>query len=160
MIDPSTGRMHPELGVILAARARPAFIIVLRLRPDSDAFPGRFFGIADETAGLRAVVGEIAPRGEHEHYEELGPLYIYELAGAPKASQTIAGIAAERKSFVIDFYLPGSETKLPAERVTVSHTLRRLRVERMTLGTVPQRVTCSEAELADLIFDSMTGACQ
>jgi hypothetical protein len=30
LIDPATGRVHPQLGLILAGRARPAFILVRR----------------------------------------------------------------------------------------------------------------------------------
>lgn len=160
MIDPATGRIHPELGVILAARIRPAFIMALRPRPADEMLPGRFLGIADETAGLRAVLGEDAPPERTRHYEELGPIYLYELATAPKASQTVASLAAGHRHLVIDFYLPGSKTSLPSRRFTVAHALRRLRVEQVTPATAPQRVTCSEAELAGLLLDTMTEACQ
>lgn len=160
MIDPDTGRIHPELGVILAARIRPAFIMVVRARPDNDPLPGRFLGIADETEGLHAVMGEVAPPERHERYDELGPLYIYELASAPKSSQTIADLAAEDKHLVIDCYLPGSGTSLPSRRFTVSRSLRRLHVERAEPATAPVRLTCSETELAGLLLDTMKEACQ
>lgn len=160
MIDPGNGRIHPKLGVILAARMRPAFIMVLRSRPDSATLPGRFLGIADEEEGLRAVMGEVAPPEKYDRYEELGPLYIYELASAPKSSQTIAGLAAQNKHLVADCYLPGSETNLPSHRFIVSHSLRRLHVERVTPTAAPTRLTCSEADLADLLLDTMTGACR
>lgn len=160
MIDPETRRVHPELGVILAARARPAFIVVIRARPDGGTAPGRFLGIADETAGLHAVLGETAPPGEHKHYEELGPLYIYELASPSKAGQTLADTAADRKHTVIDIYLPGSETNLPSRRFVISHALRKLRVELVTPTKVPQRISCSKTDFADLLLDTMTGACK
>lgn len=158
MLEPETGRIHPELGVILAARIRPAFIIVLRPRPDADVLPGRFLGIADEAEGLRAVMGEVAPPEKHDRYDELGPLYIYELATPQKSSQTIASLAAENKHLVIDCYLPGSGTTLPSQRFTVARSLRRLHVERATPSAAPQRVTASEADLADLLLDTMTEA--
>lgn len=160
MIDPDTGRIHPELGVILAARMRPAFIMVVRARPDSDPLPGRFLGIADEAEGLHGVMGEVAPPERHERYDKLGPLYIYELASAPKSSQTIAGLAVEDKHLVIDCYLPGAGSSLPSHRFAVSRSLRRLHVERTTPPAEPTRLTCSEADLADLLLETMTGACR
>jgi hypothetical protein len=159
MIDPATGRVHPQLGVILAARARPAFIVVQRLRPDGNPGPSRFLGIADETAGLRAVLGEATAPIVSKENEAAGPVYIYELSSPPKAARLLAELTAERKQYVIDFYLPGAQTSLPSERFTVTHALRRLRVERVTPTAVPQRLTCSEEELAELLLGTMTGAC-
>lgn len=160
MIDPETGRIHPQLGVILAARAKPAFIVVLRVRPDGDALPGRFLGIADEIAGLRAVLSETAPPVLSDKDKDAGPLYVYELSGPPKVSRYLAEFAAGGKHVTIDLYLPGSEANLPAERFIVTRAFRRLRVEHMTPGTAPRWMTCSEEELANMLLDTMAGACK
>jgi hypothetical protein len=160
MIDPETGSVHPQVGVILAARSRPAFIIVLRGRPDGDALPGRFLGLADEEAGLRAVLGETAPPLIAEENKDVGPLYLYELSGPARASRYLSGFAADAKHVVIDLYLPGTGTTAPAQRFAVNRGFRGLRVEHHTLGTAPRQVTSSQEELVGMILDAMTGACK
>lgn len=160
MIDPETGRVHPQLGVILAGRSRPAFIVILRGRPDGGALPGRFLGIADEAAGLRAVLAETAPPIVAKENEDVGPLYLYELLGPLRTSRCLAEFAAGGKHVTIDLYLPGSEANLPAERFIVTRAFRRLRVEHMTPGTAPRWMTCSEEALANMLLDTMAGACK
>lgn len=156
MIDPTTGSLAPLPGLVLAGRARPAFVIVCRPRPDADPGPAHAFGIADETAGLRAVLMEAAwPKD----YKWAGPAYTFVLAGAPTASHDLANWAAERKHRTLDLYLPGSETRLPSTRFVVTPALRRLHVDRVTPPGDPRRVTCSEEELAAMVLDEMTGAC-
>lgn len=160
MIDPASRRLHPQVGVILAARSRPAFIVVLRSRPDGDALPGRFLGIADEETGLRAVLGETAPPVITEENKDVGPLYMYELSGPIRASRNMAGFAGDNKHVVIDLYLPGAGTAVPSERFAVSRGFRGLRVERQSPGAPPRQVTSSQEELAGMILDAMTGACK
>jgi hypothetical protein len=121
--------VRPQLGVILAARSRPVFIMILRGRPDGEALPGRFLGIADETAGLRAALAETAPPMVAKENEDVGPLYMYELSGPPRTSRYLAKFAAESKHLVIDLYLPGAQTNLPSERFVVTRPLRRLHAE-------------------------------
>jgi hypothetical protein len=160
MIDPATGRIHPQLGVILAGRARPAFILLIRARPDSDPAPGRYLGIADEAEGLRAVRGEAPAFAERE---DTGPVYAYELSSPVKAADLLATFAAERNRLVFDLYLPGSQTGLPSQRFAVSRGPRRLRAE-LTVPSVPsmppRQVTCSTDDLAGLLLDSMKEACR
>lgn len=160
MIDPESNRLHPKLGLILAARSRPAFIVLLRARPDGDALPGRYLGIADETHGLRGVMAETAPPYVTKETSDVGPLYIYELAGPAKGSRSIADFAADGKHITIDFYLPGSEIRLPSERYVVTHGLRRLRIERHTPSVPPQQITASREDLAEMLLDKMMEACQ
>lgn len=161
MIDPGTGRVHPRLGIIIAARSRPAFIVMLRDRPDSDdALPSRFLGIMDEAAGLRAVLTETALPIVTRDNEHVGPLYVYELSAPPKCARTIADLASRSKRLVIDVYQPGSRTTLPSHRFTVSRSARKLRVEWRTPYTSPQQWTYSQDELADLLLDTIAGACQ
>lgn len=160
MIDPDTGRIHPLLGIILAARSRPAFIIIVRPRPDGDGLPVRFLGIADETTGLRAVLAENAPPTVVKENQDIGPLYSYELSGPRRTSRHIAEFTAEAKHPAIDLYLPGTGSGLPARRFLVARAHRHLKVERHSLGETPQQVTCSEEELADMLLDAMTEACK
>lgn len=160
MIDPATNRIHPKLGLILAARSRPAFIVLLRPRPDGNVLPGRYLGIADEEHGLRAVMAETAPPVVTQETADVGPLYIYELAGPAKGSRSIADFAADSKHVTIDFYLPGSEMSVPAQRYVVAHGLRRLRVERHTPSAPPQQITASREDLAEMLLDKMTEACK
>jgi hypothetical protein len=155
LIDPATGRVHPQLGLILAGRGRPAFILICRERPDAEPNMMHLFGIADETAGLRAVLIEgVLPM----QLKWAGPAYDYVLSSAPKVSRDLAKWAAERKHRTLDIYLPGSGTNLPSHRFVVAPALRRLHVERATPTTAAQRVTCSEEELAGLLLNAMTGA--
>lgn len=161
MIDPASGSLPPHVGVILAARLRPAFIIVLRGRADGDALPGRYLGLADEEAGLRAVLGESAPPVITDENKDVGPLYIYELSGPAKASRSLAGFAADGKHAVIDMYLPGGDTTLPSERFAVSRAFRRRHVEHhYSPGAPPRQVTSSQEELGEMLLDAMTGACK
>jgi hypothetical protein len=160
MIDPDTGRIHPLLAIILAARSRPAFIIIVRAQPDGAPLPVRFLGVADETAGLRAVLAENAPPTVVKENQDVGPLYSYELSGPRRTSRHIAAFTTEARHPAIDFYLPGSVSGLPAQRFLVTRALRGLRVERHTAGGAPQQVTCSQEELADMLLDTMTGACR
>lgn len=160
MIDPDTGRIHPLLGIILAARSRPAFIIIVRARPDGDGLPVRFLGIADETAGLRAVLAENAPPTVVEENQDVGPLYSYELSGPRRTSRHIASFTTKAKHPAIDLYLPGAESGLPAQRFLPTRAHRHLKIERHTQGETPRQVTCSEEELADMLLDAMTEACK
>lgn len=160
IIDPATGRINPLVAIILAARSRPAFIIIVRGQPDGPALPIRFLGIADETAGLRTVLAENASPAVAEANRDIGPLYGYELSGPRRTSRHIAEFTSHAKHPAIDLYLPGSESTLPAERFLVTRTLRRLHVERQIQGQEPRQVTCSQEELADMLLDAMTGACQ
>lgn len=155
LIDPATARVHPQLGLILAGRGRPAFILVCREKPDAEPNMMHVFGIADETAGLRAVLIEgVLPM----QLKWAGPAYDYVLSSAAKVSGDLAKWAGERKHRTLDIYLPGSETTLPSHRFVVTPALRRLHVERATPTTAAERVTCSEHELADLLLGVMTGA--
>jgi hypothetical protein len=87
LIDPATGRVHPQLGLILAGRARPAFILVCREKPDAESNMMHLFGIVDEAAGLRAVLIEgVLPM----QLKSAGPAYDYVLSSAPKVSRDLA----------------------------------------------------------------------
>lgn len=155
LIAPATGRVHPQLGLILAGRARPAFILVCREKPDAEPNMMHLFGIGDETAGLRAVLIEgVLPI----QLKWAGPAYDYVLSSAPKVSRDLAKWAGERKHRTLDIYLPGSETNLPLHRFVVTPALRRLHVERATPGAAAQRVTYSEQELAGMLLGAITGA--
>lgn len=161
MIDPASGRVHPQLGIIIAARSRPAFVVILRDHPDSaDALPSRFLGIMDESAGLRAVLMETVPPIVTRINEHIGPLHVYELSAPGKCARTIADFASRGERLVIDVYRPGSETSLPSHRFTVTRNPRKLRVEWRTPYTSPQQWAYSPDELAGLLLDTMAGACQ
>jgi hypothetical protein len=171
MIDPATGRIHPQLGVILAGRARPAFILVIRATPDGDPAPGRFLGIADQVAGLRAVLGETrAPLGEAlaplgkalapAEREETGLVYSYELIGPAQAAGLLAALTAKRNGVVLDLYLPGSRTGLPSRRLAITRDPRGLRAELAAPSVPPRQVRCSPDELTDLLLDTMKEACR
>jgi len=89
--SPQTGFRHsggpyslqPELGLMLAARCRPAFIIVTETEDQTLRTP-RFFALGDQAEPVRAVVAELpaAPPSDHggssSHASKLGPLgWIY-----------------------------------------------------------------------------------
>lgn len=155
LIDSGTGRVHPQLGLIMAGRGRPSFILICRETPDAEPNMMHLFGISDETAGLRAVLIEgVLPM----QLQWAGPAYDYVLSGPAKVSRDLARWAGQRKHRTLDIYLPGSGTGLPSHRFVVAPALRRLHVERATPTTAAQRVTCSEAELAGLLLEAMAGA--
>lgn len=161
IIDPENGHVHPRVGIILAARSQPAFIVMLRERPDSaDALPSRFLGLMDEAAGLRAVLMETTPPIVTRDNEHIGPMYVYELAAPAKCARTIADFTARSKRLVIDVYQPNPEIALPSHRFTVTRHARKLRVEWRTPYTSPQQWIYSSDELSSLLLDTMTGACQ
>jgi hypothetical protein len=157
MIDPATGRIHPQLGVILAGRARPAFILLIRATPDGDVAAGRFLGIADQAAGLRAVLGEVPASIERE---DTGLVYAYELSSPAKAADALARLAVQRNPVLFDLYLPGSHSGLPSRRLAISRDHRGLRAELAAPPVPPRQLRCTANDLTELLLDTMKEACR
>lgn len=79
-------RVRPDLGVILAGRTRPAFIVLSREGAEGTPRDMRLYGIADEEYGLRAVLAEEAT---HRNAEWMGPAYLYLLASPAEAAMSL-----------------------------------------------------------------------
>jgi hypothetical protein len=156
LLDTETGRVSPPLGLILAGRSRPSFILITRDKPAAEPNPLRLYGIADES-GVRAVLAEGA---QSRSLAWAGPGYGYMLTGVATQSRALAEAAAERRQLVFDVFRPPARSPdLPAERTVVTRVHHRLRVERQVPGaTVPVAIDCDLDALADLLAGMMTGA--
>ena len=118
--------LQPELGVMLAARCRPAVIIVTERAAANTRTP-RFFALGDQTDPVRAVVAEVPTdlpadiAGNFPNVRKLGPLgwfYRYVLLPRDTAAQALAEltIAPARQSgdvastgWVVSAYHPGRQ---------------------------------------------------
>jgi hypothetical protein len=96
----TTYSLKPALGIALAARCRPAFIITVTADPSRRA--PRFFALGDEDHPLRGVVVEepaVLPAdiaGDYPHVKKFGPLgrmYRYVLVSPEKAAEALAEMA-------------------------------------------------------------------
>jgi len=96
----STYSLKPELGIMLAARCRPAFIIVTE-RAGQDTRTPRFFVLGDQAEPVRAIVLELPTAltpdiaGDFPNVRRLGPLgwfYRYILVSRDKAAEILAGL--------------------------------------------------------------------
>jgi hypothetical protein len=159
LIDKETGRISPPLGLILAGRARPAFILICRETPAAEPNRLRVYGIAEEPGVLRAVLVEAALPTT---LAWAGPAYEYALTGVTQAGRKLAAWAAAGKHRTLDLYSPGKGADLPSGRVVVTPArYRKLRVERQTpVAVTPESLPCDEQALADLLAKMMTGACR
>jgi hypothetical protein len=89
--------MNPALGIVLAARTRPAFIVVTETAVAALRTP-RFLALGDAEAAVRAVVVEEpaalpAGTGEFPNVAKLGPLgrfYRYLLVSRARAAELLA----------------------------------------------------------------------
>lgn len=85
----------PELGVVMAARARPALAITCELEKIPGRYP-RLYALGDEQDPVRAVVLETpegSPPGDFPHLRKMGPLawfYRYDLVSGPSAADFLA----------------------------------------------------------------------
>src|SRR5579875_1306236 len=93
-----TYSLKPELGIALAARCRPAFIVITDTTVDNLRTP-RFFALGDQDEPVRAVVVEepaaLPPEiaGDFPHVKKFGPLgrfYRYVLVSREKAAAALA----------------------------------------------------------------------
>jgi hypothetical protein len=95
--DRVTRELTPELGLVLAARRRPAFVVIVQAE-DHSPRPLRLFALADEAGPVRGFVLEEAglPRNPERHFAKvrtLGPLgwfYRYVLVSRHMAADTLA----------------------------------------------------------------------
>ena len=158
LLDPETGRVAPALGLILAGRSRPAFILISRNKPTADPSPLRVYGIAEEPGGVLAVLVEGA---QAKHLAWAGPGYHYMLTGVATESRSLAEIAAGGKHRTFDVYRPGSGSVLPSERIVVTRTRQGLRADRQAPSQpFPAQVDCDLDGLTGLLASVMTGASQ
>jgi hypothetical protein len=87
--------MDPALGLVLAARSRPAFVVVTAL-DGAEARTPRMYALGDEQEPVRAVVVEVpeaAPPGDFPHLDRmgaLGRLYRYVLMSRDTAADWLA----------------------------------------------------------------------
>jgi hypothetical protein len=112
LIDPPDGqdvaalRVHAPLGLIMAARSRPAFVAVCSIGEVQRGAP-RMYGIAEHGQGLRAVLAEqvsaeriglgtghrerLCPAEDLARAGDLNQIYKYALMSPGQAVQVLAG---------------------------------------------------------------------
>lgn len=92
--------LKPELGVMLAARCRPAFIVITELADQNLRAP-RFFALGDQAEPVRGIVAELPTAlpadiaGDFPNVGKLGPLgrfYRYVLLARDKAAGALADL--------------------------------------------------------------------
>ena len=97
----ATYSLKPALGIALAARCRPAFIIITETAAASLRTP-RFFALGDQDHPVRGVVVEEPAAlpadmaGDFPHVKKLGPLgrfYRYVLVSQDNAAEALAELA-------------------------------------------------------------------
>lgn len=154
LFDPDTRRMSPELGLILAVRSQPGFILLTRDHPDAGPRRIRGYGIAGKSSNLLAVLLESALPYE---IEWAGPGYQYKLVSIELEALFLSKWAAQGNQRTIDL-LPGSGLDDPAERFIISPARhRKMRLHRVTTGTQAWEPTiCTKKALASLISSLMT----
>lgn len=155
LLDPDTGRLMPPLGLILAGRSRPSFVLLTRDKPAAEPRGTRRYGIADES-GTRAVLLE---RTQPNPGAWTGPVYRFAITGVQSEANALAEWTAGHKHRTIDLYRPGSGTTDPSERLVVTPARHhRVSVERSTPHTaVPETLEGDEQYLAALIASIMMG---
>jgi hypothetical protein len=85
----------PNLGVVMAARTRPAFAVTCELEKVPSRYP-RLYALGDEKDPVRAVVLETPvapPPGDRPHLRQAGPLgwfYRYDLVSRSSAADFLA----------------------------------------------------------------------
>lgn len=85
----------PKLGVVMAARARPALAVTCEQEKVPSRYP-RFYALGDEQDPVRAVVEETPvrqPPGDFPHLRKMGPLgwfYRYDLVSRTSAADFLA----------------------------------------------------------------------
>ncbi len=95
--DQVTQELKPELGLVLAARRRPAFVVIVQAE-DHSPRPLRLFALADEAGPVRGFVLEepglpLNPERHFAKVRKLGPLgwfYRYFLVSRDMAADTLA----------------------------------------------------------------------
>jgi hypothetical protein len=163
--DAGQVRVAPAAALIVAARTRPAFVLLCRAGDDGEPERTRMYGLADARHGLRAVLIEqagIEPVGW------AGPAYGYQLASPGGAAGALArwalGPASEPagdgQARLVDVHLPGTRDARPAQQIRVQADNGRFRViaEPHWLS-VTNQLPCDEVVLTRLLTDTLTGAC-
>ncbi|MGD0607637.1 MAG: hypothetical protein ABSA53_29135 [Streptosporangiaceae bacterium] len=94
----STYSLRPELGIMLAARCRPAFVVVTETAVQDLRTP-RFFALSDQSEPVRGIVAELPAAlppdmsGDFPQVRKLGPLgmfYRYVLMSRERAAAVLA----------------------------------------------------------------------
>lgn len=156
-------RAKPKLAVLLAARTRPSFIALQRAAERAD--PGeqtRMYGLADTTAGVRAVLAETRMTPE----PGLNCVYMYHLLSAAGCASSLAysadkdamrpaaGLLRHRSTQVIDIYRPGNPPHNDVFKVTRDRQM--LVVTRGHEGSA-KSVHTDKDGLARMVEQALTG---
>jgi hypothetical protein len=157
-------RVDPALGMILAGRTRPSFIVLRREGARGTPDRLRMYGIAEEGRGLRAVLTEEVTG---KQAGALGREFKYALSSAASAGKAMArwaGRPAARAALgrrppkLIAVYPPGAGTRAVVDQIEVRAGPDGLRVQHEPPGrSAPPPVTCDEDALGRLVAGILTG---
>jgi hypothetical protein len=149
LFDPATVRPSQQLGLIIAARSTPAFIIVSRENPDAEARAERYYGLADDYGVHSMLVEHIRPNRNGWN----GPAHHFELTtNFEPHADVIAEFAAARKLRTVDLYLPNASGTRIAERLVLKPLRRHMvHMDRQDSGAL----VLDQAHLARLIAGMM-----
>ena len=119
--------LKPELGVMLAARCRPAFVVITEVAGQNLRAP-RFFALGDQAEPVRGIVAELPTAlpadiaGDFPNVGKLGPLgrfYRHVLLSPDKAAGVLADLAispplpageAAPSAWLVSAYHPDSKS--------------------------------------------------
>lgn len=158
------------LGVILAGRTNPAFIVVSsETRSTTIPETVRMYGIADAN-GLRSVLAENAT-GRQAPMAAMGSIYEYTLLRPGRAGKLLAragsqpteatGLTRRHPARAIDVHWPDRGTGPAHDRIEITQRSGHLHVTHSsTVHGAGQQVDCDEsgiAQLLDTVFERCTG---
>ena len=163
--------MAPELAMIVAARQRPAVVVVGSLADGSAGEAPRMYGLADAGQPPRVLIGDVNSPASQPAF---GPLHHFSLMSPVLAGRVLAlwatapgapgkgGFLSRKKdrTKIVDLYHNRPGEQLTRDRLTVlPGESGQFQVSRQSPGTEPTMpVTHDLDQLADLLTAMLTGA--
>jgi hypothetical protein len=168
-----TYSLKPELGLTLAARCRPGFVIVTEVTGQNLRAP-RFFALGDQAEPVRGIVAELPAMlpadeaGDYPHVRKFGPLgwfYRYILLSRDEAAGALARLTiaptgrsgeAVGSAWRVSAYHP--DRKQPfGYRLSVRGDGTRARLDSSGLGdSDPAGTSCDVEGLRSVMLDLIT----
>lgn len=181
--SPERYRMHPALGVIVAAQARPTWLAVSSIATTPHAGP-RLYGVGDRHDPLQAAVLEV-PRDRPEDADDgdtdgkrlwpqtLATVYQYALVSTSKAAYLLAGwailpvphrsIAHETPPRIVDIYSRSHTQDRPLTRQRIAVRCRggraRIAVGEGTPNGLSHDAEYDRAGLAEVLHRRIEDVC-
>lgn len=164
----SSYSLKPELGIMLAGRCRPAFI-VLTETADQNLRTPRLFALGDQTKPVRGIVAELPTElpsdlaGGFPNVRKLGPLgrfYRYVLLSRDKAAEILAELTISpphrsgEAAWLVSAYHPDRQSPL-GYRLSVRGDGTKARLDGPGDGD-PAGISCDVEGLRSVMLDLIT----